>query len=739
MTKRQFHLIAAAVAVFYTGMALGQTPNSNPWMNTSLPPAQRAQLLVAAMTLDQKIQQLHGQGTSNIPEFPACGNTFRHVQGIPSLNIPTFRITNGPLGIGQGDCNPIAKATAYPSSIALAAGFDPGVARLYGDMVGSEAVSVGVHVVEGPGMNMLRIPQGGRNFEYLAEDPFLAGTMAAAEIRAMQSHGVIAMAKHFVGNEQELNRQTVNDVIDERTLAEIYLIPFEMSVKDGQVASVMCAYNVVNGLHACEDPTTLTDFLRTRWGFQGYVQSDFGATNSTAAALKAGEDLEMQNPVWFTPDRINSALAAGAISQSDIDNALLRRFTQMFKYRVFDRPATITPIDQSLHGAVARTIGEEGAVLLRNVSNTLPLTCGTQQIALIGSSRFAAAAMVGGGGSSTVAPLYTVTPLAGLQRACPTATVNLYTVDKDSDLATAADAAKRADIAIVEVGDYESEGADRSGVPMTNGASGSGGFPGGPGGGTPTPGVLPDDIVAAVAAAQPRTVVVLKNGDPVTLPWANAVSAILELWYPGQEDGNIVAELLFGYATPGGKSPMTFPMLDSDVPANTALQYPGVNVGGVPTVYYSEGLRIGYRWYDDQGITPRYPFGFGLSYTTFSVSGVKVNPAKLEGTKPIRVTARVRNTGNRTGAEVVQVYLGMPASLEEPPKRLVGFQKVWLNPGEETSVEITIDPKATNHPLSYWDATAHDWAIAPATYTLYVGTSSRDIISTTSHKLGGVK
>jgi beta-glucosidase len=738
MTHKTIHLTAALAAFLSAGPALAQSPNPNPWMNTSLPPAQRAQLLVAAMTPDQKIQQLHGQGTSSIPEFPACGNSFRHVQGIPSLNIPTFRITNGPVGIGQGDCNPVAQATGVPSSLALASGFDPGLARMFGDLVGSEAVSVGVHVVEGPGMNMLRVPQGGRSFEFLAEDPLLAGTMAAAEIRAIQSHDVIAMAKHFVGNEQETNRQTVNDVIDERTLAEIYLLPFEMSVKDGQVASVMCAYNVVNGLHACENPATLTGFLRTRWGFQGYVQSDFGATNSTAASLKAGEDLEMQNAVWFTSDLINSALASGAIAQSDIDNALLRRFTQMFKYGVFDRPAAITTIDQALHGAVARTVGEEAAVLLRNVSNTLPLTCGNQQIALIGSSQFAAAAMVGGGGSSTVSPLYTVTPLAGLQRACPTATITLYTVDKASDLTTATNGAKSADIAIVEVGDYESEGADRSGLAMTNGASAPGGFPGGPGG-TPSPTVLPDDIVAAVAAAQPKTVVVLKNGDPVTLPWADAVSGILEVWYPGEDDGNIVADLLFGYATPGGKSPVTFPMLDSDVPANTPMQYPGVNVGGVPTAYYSEGLRIGYRWYDDQGITPRYPFGFGLSYTTFSVSAVKASQARSDGTQPITVTARVRNTGNRTGAEVVQVYLGMPEAIQEPPKRLVGFQKVWLNPGEDTTVEITIDPQATNHPLSYWDATAHDWSIAPGTYTVYVGTSSRDIIFTTSHKIAGVK
>jgi beta-glucosidase len=680
-------------------------------MNSSLPPEQRARLLVNAMTLDQKIQQLHGQGSRNIPEFPACGNAIRHLQGIPEMNIPTFRITNGPVGIGQGDCTPTSKATALPSSLALAAGFDPTLAQSYGDLMGSEAVSVGVQVVEGPGMNLLRVPQGGRNFEYLGEDPMLAGTMATEVIRGIQSHNVIAMSKHYMGNEQENNRQSVNDIIDERTMAEMYLLPFEMTVKDGDVASLMCAYNLVNGLHACESPAILTDFLRTRWGFKGYVQSDFGATHSTAPALRAGEDLEMPNNVWFSSDNIRSAISAGSLTETDLNNALLRRYTQMFKHGQFDRPLTMTPIDQTSHGAIARSIGEQSAVLLRNSNNTLPLSCLKQQIALVGPANVAGSALLGGGGSSRVSPLYTVDPLTGLRNACPAATVTLYTVTDATDLASAVSAAKAADIAIVEVGDVESEGRDRAGVGMT-GAQ------------------LPDDIVSAIANAQPHTVVVLKNGDPVTLPWANSVPAILEVWYPGEEDGNIVADLLFGKANPSGKTPATFPVAAKDVPANTPAQYPGVTVGGVPTAYYSEGLEIGYRWYDQRDISPLYPFGFGLSYTTFSISQIAASPAINNGTQPIKISARVKNTGNRRGAEVVQAYLGLPTSLGEPPKRLAGFQKVWLNPGEEQSVTITIDPSASSHPMSYWSVAAHDWVIKPGTYAVYVGKSSRDISST---------
>jgi beta-glucosidase len=382
---------------------------------------------------------------------------------------------------------------------------------------------------------------------------------------------------------------------------------------------------------------------------------------------------------------------------------------------------------------MARSIADQSAVLFKNVGNILPLKCtgGAQTIALIGPASLAATAYTGGGGSSQVTPIYSVTALAGLQAACPTATVKEYTVSSTASLTTAATAAAAANLAIVIVGDEESEGSDRATIAMVPLSTG---------------GPLPDTIVETVYAAQPNAVVVLVNGDPVTLPWANSVPAILEVLYPGEEYGDVIADLLYAAANPSGKSPMTFPLLATDVNATTPAEYPGIaetlpipvppgytgssyytgTYGGPPAdlwVSYSEGLDIGYRWYDAQNITPQYCFGFGLSYSTFIISNVVVTPA-TNGVQPVTVTATVTNTGTMYGAEVVQVYLGFPETLGEPPRRLVGFQKIWLSPGQSGPVTITIDPAATSYPLSYWNTRTHNWAIEPGTYTVSVGNSS---------------
>jgi beta-glucosidase len=684
-------------------------------MNPDLAPEQRARLLVSAMTLDRKIEQLHGQ-PGPIPEVPSCGNGGRHIPGIPELAIPTFRITNGPVGIAAGDCTPQAPATALPSSLGLAASWDPALAYAYGDLIGREAIDVGVHVVEGPGMNMLRVPQGGRNFEYLGEDPFLAGALAVQEIRAIQSHGIIAMAKHFVANEQEANRGTVNEVIDDRTLAEIYLLPFVMSVKDGGVAAVMCAYPRVNGTYNCENPL-LNNTLRELGGYVGYAQSDFGATHSTAPSILSGLDHEMPNGVFFTAPNIEAALAAGTITEGDIDRMLVRRYTQMFRFGQFDRPITLKPIDAVNDGLIARSIAEGSAVLLKNANGVLPLDASSvRSIALIGRANLTNVALTGGGGSSKVVPLYAVTPIQGLRNvlsaAGSSATVNY---NDGTNIASAAALASSSDVPIVMVGDIESEGTDRTTLSLLNNG-----------------GVNQDALVAAVASANPKTIVVVKNGDPVLMPWIGAVPAVLVIWYPGHEDGNAVADLLFGLANPSGKLPASFPVNAGDVPAHTPEQYPGVIVNGVPTATYSEGLQIGYRWYDAQGIQPLFPFGFGLSYTSFVISNVEVTPRLSDGTHPILVQFFVENTGNRAGAEVAQVYFGLPASTAEPPKRLVAFAKVPLEPGEKARVQLAIDPAASNHPLSYWDSNSGDWVTADGDYAIYVGSSSADIAATDS-------
>jgi beta-glucosidase len=685
-----------------------------PWMDKSLAPAKRADLLIGAMTLDQKIQQLHGQAGA-IPEVPECGKPMRHIPGIPELKIPTFRVTNGPVGVGMGDCNPQEKATAPPVSLGLAAGFDAALAYSYGKLIGGEVRTLGVHELEGPGMDLGRVAQGGRNFEYLGEDPYLAGVMAVNITKGVQSNGIIAMAKHFVLNEQEASRNSVSVVIDDRPYHELYLLPYEMSVKDGGIGSIMCSYNRIGGVYACENPYALTTVLRGQWGFQGYVQSDFGATHSTAASLNAGEDLEMQSGRFYTPEAINKALADGSLKMATIDQALRRRYTEEFKAGIFDRPITRGTIDAAANGALARAFGEQTAVLLKN-GGMLPLSAaGVKTVALIGQARYAANAAVGGGGSARIAPLYTVTPLQGLENVLKelgsSATVNLTVVADDlGDLPNAVAAAKSADVAIMMAGVYTSEGRDRADLSL------------------PT---KQDDMISAIAAANPRTVVVLKDLVPVLMPWIENVPAVLETFNPGEEDGNVVGRLLFGIVNPSGKLPMTYPRSAADTAANAPETYPGVaSPEGYPIVEYREGLEMGYRWFQARKKEPLFPFGFGLSYTQFRISKPNVTPEVSDAKKPIQLRFEIENVGKREGAEVAQVYLGLPPAAGEPPKRLVGFEKVRLNPGEKREVRITIDPAASNHPLGIWDAKAQNWTVPSGRYQIYLGNSSANVAQT---------
>jgi beta-glucosidase len=784
------------LAVLATGVMLNSPVTEAqplPWMNTALPPEQRAALLVGAMTLPQKEQQLVGNQPEIVPELPQCRGA-RHVRGIASLAIPTLRITNGPVGIGQNDCvdpsvmgfaaftDPSsAKATALPSAIALAASFDPAVATEFGNVIGTEANNLALHVFEAPGVNMARIPVLGRNFEYFGEDPYLTGTMAVAEIKAVQAKGVIAMAKHFAANEQETNRMTIQETVDRRVLREIYLLPFEMAVKDGDTASVMCSYNSVNGFQACENKELLTDVLRNQWGFKGYVQSDFFAVRSTAASMLAGLDHLMPfpqmivppfTPVW-SPAELNAALAAGQLQVSDLDRALLRRYTQMFRMGIFERqPLVQTPIDFAAGGVKARAIGVQSAVLLQNDNHVLPFDANTvRNVVVIGKATqvYAQQAVAGGvlvgqpmgagGGSSDVVPNYTVTPVDGLKSVLTAlgntaATVTLITVkDDNSDLNAAKAAAAAADAVIIMAGTIAEEGADRASFADSTGltltALGDGldwyvarpnaisTATSNPPANSNTVAMIAGILGANSTTAKPmtaKTALVLKDNagvamDPVLL--GPGGPAILEVWFPGQEDGHIVADLLFGVVNPSGKLPVTFPKVGHgfmDWVRTDPSVFPGVrNLVGQPEVEYKEGLNIGYRWYDANAVAPAFPFGHGLSYTTFSMSSLSVTPKISDGTQPISIQFFLENTGTRAGTEVPQLYLGLPPQIGEPPKRLVAFEKIWLNPGERTKVQLTIDPAATNHPLSYWDANTNNWRIPTGFYPIYVGSSSADI------------
>ncbi len=647
----------------------------------------RAKKIVSQMTLDEKISQMHGTKTAT---------QYRIVLGVPRLGIPDLLVTNGPAGFGPAGQGHQGKATALPAPIGLAATWDMDAARGYGTVEGSEAADYGNTFFEAPDINIARVPQNGRTFEAYGEDPWLVSRLAVANIEGIQSQGIIANVKHFAANNQENGRRTISAVIDERTLREIYLPAFEAAVKEGHVASVMGAYNRVNGTYCCENGLLLTQILKGEWGFDGFVSSDFHAVHSTVETVMNGLDLEMPDDMYLGAP-LKAAVDAGKVPVAVIDEHLVRRFRTMMKIGVWDHAPVRKPIPVAENGALARQWAEEGAVLLRNEGGLLPLKVGSiKSVALIGP--YATSASTGGGGSSKVDSLYAVTPLDGLRKSFGGG-VNV-TLNDGADVTAAAAAAKGADFAIVMVGDTQTEGTDHA-ISL----SGS-----------------QDALVEAIAAANPHTVVVLKTGGPILMPWNDKVPAILEAWYPGEEDGNVVADLLTGDANPSGKLPITFPKQLGDLPANSPEQYPGVG----PEVHYSEGVLVGYRWFDARKIEPLYPFGYGLSYTTFAYSNLKLSSDKLAAAAPkLTVEFDIANTGALAGAEIAQVYIGLPAQpgVPQPPRQLKGFARLSIQPGVVAHASVPLDPRA----FSYWDTASHAWKVAPGDYPISVGASSRDL------------
>jgi beta-glucosidase len=650
----------------------------------------RAKALVAQMTLDEKIQQVHGVHNDT---------QYRMVAGIPHLGIPDFHITNGPAGAGPGGAGTQVPATALPSPIALAASWDVNLAQRYGEIAGAEAKDIGNSLLEAPTINIARVPQNGRTFEGYGEDPYLSGRLAVANITGIQSQGVIANVKHFAANNQETDRFVVNEIVDERTLREIYLPAFEASVKEGHAATVMCAYPRVNGVFDCESPIFLGRILRDDWGFRGFVISDFGATHSVVPAVKAGLDMEWPTGIYFG-DPLKAAVQSGELPEAALDQMLVLRYSTLMRFGLFDHPPVPQPIPAQKDGAVARDIAEQSMVLLKNSGSLLPLHASLlKSVAVIGP--YASEANTGGGGSSHVVALYSVKPVDGIQSRVG-AGISVTYAD-GSDVAKATDLARSADVAIVMVGDHATEGKDHLLTLEGN----------------------QDALIAAVAAANPHTVVVLKTGSAILMPWIDQVPALLEAWYPGEEDGNAVAALLFGDIDPSGKLPITFPKRVEDAPAHTAEQWPGVDL----QAHYSEGIFVGYRYYDAQKIEPLFPFGFGLSYTTFSYDHLEISPERPQfggaSGSTVTVSCDVTNTGKVAGAEVAQLYVGLPSSaaVPEPPQQLKGFKKVALDPGQTAHIQFTLDARA----VSYWNIATHGWAVLPGTIRVGVGSSSRDI------------
>jgi beta-glucosidase len=700
---------------------------THPWCNRSLTPDARALLLLRAMTQDEEISLVGGNGNGAAPH---TGATY----AIPRLGLPAVFFSDGPVGPRQG------KATAMPIPMALAASWSPELAYAHGQEIADEARHKGNDVVFAPTVNILRTPQGGRSYEAYGEETYLVSQTGRGWIRGAQSTGVIADVKHFVANNQEGQngapplssanggRMVVDAQVDERTLREVYLPHFEAAVKQANVGTLMCSYNRVNGTYACENPHTLLQVLEKEWGFKGVVLADYGASKDTVGNLNNGLDFvpdQGQADQSYQPALITAALASGAVTRATLDAHVLRILRTLFAYGYFDRggyPIDDASIDVAGHARLAQQIEERAITLLKN-EGVLPLSPKVKKIAVIGPY---ADLFVTGGGSGAVTARSIVTALKGITaRAGQNVTV---TYANGSDHAAAAALAKAADVAVVVVGDVETEGQDKDclGLNCTSDTANSVSVlftensdctkqP------CPLNGMDQDGLITAVAAVQKKTVVVLETGAPVLTPWRTQVAAVVEAWYPGQQGGTALARVLFGDVDPGGRLPATFPDSASQLPtAGSPTQYPGV----AEMEQYSEKLLVGYKWYDAKNLTPAYPFGAGLSYTTFRYGPLTVNAA--HGPNQVAVASiDVTNTGRRTGTAVPQLYVSKPATAElpQPVRQLVGYRSVSIPAGRTARVTFPLNDRS----FASW-ATA-GWTTVPGCYGLSAGSSSRSLPS----------
>jgi beta-glucosidase len=674
---------------------------NEPWCDTSLSPAERTRLLLAEMTLAEKISLLAGDDPfGSVTGEPAVGTS----DGVPRVGIPRMLYSDGPVGPRKG------QATAHPAPALLASTFNEDLAYRSGRVIGNEVRLKGADVVHGPTIDILRTPLAGRSFESYGEDPWLTTRLGVAWIQGAQSEGVIANVKHYVANNQEGqfglppltgligSRFIVNAIIDERTLREIHLAPFEAAVIEADAGSIMCAYNRVNDRPACSSPELLQDILRDEWGFDGYVVTDyFFAQKDTVPSLRAGLDLEMPIPLFYAPLTVQLNVISGRVSEDLIDERVGNVLRTMFRFGIFDRAPFEERddlIDQAGHAALVQEVAEAGIVLLQN-DGILPLDAASlSRIAIIGE---AADRIVSGGGSSSVQPFSVTTPLQGITARAGNGVQIDY--NDGSRVAAAATLASTADVALVFVAVESSEGADRPCLAIS----------------CPLSGDRQDALIEAVAAANPRTIVVMQAGTPVLTPWRTELAALLQAWYPGQEGGTAIARILFGDVDPGGRLSATFPNSAADLPtAGDVTAYPGLII----RANYREGVLVGYRWWDHNDIEPAFAFGHGLSYTRFEYSNLRIDGDTVRAT--------VRNSGSRSGRTVAQLYLGLPSPGEgivQPPWQLRGYQPLSLAPGASTEVVIPLPPRA----FEYWDVGSKRWRTAPGTYRVAVGESSRDL------------
>jgi beta-glucosidase len=688
-----------------------------PWLDKSLSPDQRADLLIEQMTLEEKIALVHGQDVWSSKPGPApwLGGA-GWVPGIPRLGIPDLQMTDGRSGVANTGWRG-RYATALPCALACAASWDLKLAYEYGALLGKEVRDLGFNVSLGGTANIIREARNGRNFECFGEDPLLIGKMLGRELKATQDQQVVGNINRYAVNDQEMARFTINAVIDQRAMQESDLLAFEIAIEESNVGTVMCAYNRLNGDYCCENSYLLTDVLKKAWGYKGWVMSDWGADHSSVKAALAGFDQEEPGSQYFG-DALKAAVEKGEVPVARLDDMVHRILRTEFLVGIIDNPPHARPVNPFTGAEVAQRIAERAIVLLKNSGGLLPLEASRiKAIAVIGSH--ADVGVLSGGGSDQVDAAggnavpgesggartptgvwHPSSPLKAIRAKAPNAKVDH---DPGTDSAAAAKLAAASDVAIVFVHQHTSEGRD---VPNLS-------LPG-----------SQDQLVSRVAAANLHTVVVLETGGPVLMPWIDHVSAALEAWYPGIRGGEAIANILFGDVNPSAKLPVTFPKSEADLPHPAIPEKPSPNA----EINYTEGLKVGYKWFDAEGKEPLFPFGFGLSYTSFAYSELRITPGR-----EVQVSCKVSNTGKRAGAEIVQVYVSLPPSAGEPPKRLVAWDKVQLGPGETKSVTLPLAP----HYLSIFNVEKNDWELVPGEYKVYVGSSSRSTPLTGTVRIGG--
>jgi len=718
----EFRSFLLAITIFAASQAVTQN-SPQPWMNVSLSPEQRADLVLKQLTLDEKLALLHGNGMARNPSWtmPLTEMTnggAGYVEGVKRLGIPGIVISDAGYGIRDSGANG-RYSTAMPSSLGAASSWDVESACEFGEVIGGELRAQGYNMTLGGGVDLAREPRNGRTFEYAGEDPLLAGSVVGNLMKCEQAQHVIGDIKHYVMNDQETGRFFVNALISKRAMQESDLLAFHIAISIANPGAVMCSYNRINGDFGCENAYTLSDVLKRDWGFKGFVVSDWAATHSTEQASAAGLDQEQPMADYFGPT-LKQAVTAGRVPLSEIDDHARRVLYAEFLSGIIDFPVEKSVPDVEKGLEAAQHVEEKSIVLLKNDSAVLPIDPSkVRTIAVIGGH--ADVGMISGGGSAQVDPpvgnaimppgkgtthwqdhiWFPTSPLKALQTKLPNTKIDF---DSGADLKSAASLARGADLAIVFAYQWLAEDMDAKSLSLPDNQ---------------------DALIEHVAEANPHTIVVLETGSAVTMPWVNKVAGVVEAWYAGSSGHKALANVLVGDVNPSGKLALTFPKSESDLPRPVIEPAPPVTQTPTPAdfangplgkfaVHYDEGAAVGYKWFEVQHKQPLFAFGYGLSYTTFDYTTLSVDSTA----KTARFT--VKNTGTRAGAEIAEVYARLPKGSDEPFKRLVGWKRITLAPGEAQTVTVSIDPQV----LETFDETMNRWSFAPGDYEVLVGPSS---------------